>query len=1174
MLRTKWLVPRRRPYVLVINDLETRLSALQPFAIRDWLTAHPNSFVVATLSAEGWDDLLKADKTPLNSAAVKVLGDAREVELGDEFKGKALKEARRLYNLPEGQTRLGAFLASAQRTIAAYQASGGKCPTARPLALSAINCARAGLARPIELAKLLELARRITTHDEWTILDEDWNEAVRYCTPTQDGDTGILELARTRGDSQMQWVTVNPVLVEFADRTPGGARSTSLPDHVWEAVIDVVAEGPEDFLAIASAAERRDRADIARALLVQLKEGESGVAADTAKLTLETPNRSNERPEVSELLYRASFGPEPRVKDPTSVPRLNPTPSRHTDSETFDPSYDRSAPWYAFYRQQAIRDVARFCLLLVCDTTAVGAGIVAARQLGAVALNPSGDFSSSLTVAAVATILVLIFFLLFGLYRADRERARLGEIIKGTGLAATALALLALGNGYSLINVPLVLVAAGGASGLAFFFRWLYDRLSRNWVVKHRLQSRALVVAAKHPTAIAELICQACRRPTQMVGYLATGQAGDEHGWLGAPDNLEVIVHTYQVNRVIFADPGLTADERLALIYRCHALDIATDVVPTAAELFQGGSDALDDLVVPLIAVRPLYFGYVNKRAKRIMDLVLALPLSVAALVLLAPITLTMKIQSWSESVLVPEYRPGLGAIPFGMWRLRTASNGRTTGLGRLLKRLRIDEVPQLMNVLAGEMSLVGPRPLTREEFEELDVFQKARYAVLPGLTGLWQVARRKETSLDDMATLDIVYCRNWTPLLDLTILLRTIPAVLAPPAREWVPESGDRGGEGYPQNWEAVWDMRPSATSGLPVRRRYAADLRGILAMVTLRLLTTVFVRGVGTTVGGVVSERLHSLDLERALPRGFPPQDVFDSDDAYGTEVSPVLARATAWAVALIHADGSGHDLAVQEGVLTTYGFARIEGQVRLAVIRYLPARIIPDLNKVAPVCVGGHVFPVVLRPLMASGHGPSRNGSGTCWVTFNTRNGRRRGILTARHAVKPVGSAEGDSVSIDARRNDPTGQLHVCSVVMDAAVVDIGEDVGQSERWDVSKRVGYKPVRLLGSSGAVDTDVVEFTGVAGATIPGVAGQEPLAAVLLFLGKRLQKGDSGCLGLDLEPTLFGGEPAPYLIYQGRTNLRFGGGAGYGLLLEQARKVWTLEVHNGTNHSIEGSAI
>jgi lipopolysaccharide/colanic/teichoic acid biosynthesis glycosyltransferase len=104
----------------------------------------------------------------------------------------------------------------------------------------------------------------------------------------------------------------------------------------------------------------------------------------------------------------------------------------------------------------------------------------------------------------------------------------------------------------------------------------------------------------------------------------------------------------------------------------------------------------------------------------------------------------------------------------------------RLTTVGRLLRRFSLDELPQLVNVVKGEMSLVGPRPLPMRDFDRLEEWHKKRYLVLPGITGLWQVSGRAELDFDDLVRLDFLYLERWSIMLDLSILLKTIPAVLS----------------------------------------------------------------------------------------------------------------------------------------------------------------------------------------------------------------------------------------------------------------------------------------------------------------------------------------------------------------------------------------------------------
>jgi lipopolysaccharide/colanic/teichoic acid biosynthesis glycosyltransferase len=770
LMRHPWLVPNHESHVLVVNDLETRMAGLTMFRLRRWLHLHPRARIVATLSAERWQDLATGKPTPMNKMAARLLSepDVRRIQVDVNFEPAALREARIRYrHLPEGQSRVGSYLASADRLIAAFTAAP---PAAQALAMAGVDSARAGVVRPVPLASLQAMAGRINQQSRNPFRDEDWAAAAEYCLSGTGSRPPIFEASVT--DSGATCVSVSSVLVELVDYQ-GGRHDPRAPlrPQVWDASLELVANGPDDWLTIAAAADRRGRVDLSTQLLERAQSVNRGTAAELAGMALGEPLRDGEAPEVTELLERVSE--QGRLQEAPARSALRPAEG----DDMFVPAARRSPRAHAYYRRAMLRDAARVALLLTCDIASVGLGIKAAVELNTLTLDAPEHLQGSLPIAAVSAAVVIVFFLFFRLYRSDVERAQLAEIIKGTALAGLCLSLFAVGSQRSLVTVPFVSVAGGVATTLCFCARWLYDHWSRGWVIANGLQSRVLLVASDSPHQDALLVTSSSRRPIQMVGYIGR-RAGP--GWLGSIAQLRAVTSSYEIDRVILADPAMSPQERLAIIFRCHAMGLATEVVPGAPELFQGASDALDDIVVPLINVRPLFLNYVGQRTKRLMDLAIAIPLSVVAILALGPVILAMKLRRRGERVLVREYLPGLGAVPFGMWRLRTRRGGLQTRTGKVLARWRADEVPQLLNVLRGTMAMVGPRPLTTGEFEELDMFSRGRYAVLPGITGLWQIARRKTTSLADMSSLDIVYCRRWTLLLDLTILLRTVPAVFA----------------------------------------------------------------------------------------------------------------------------------------------------------------------------------------------------------------------------------------------------------------------------------------------------------------------------------------------------------------------------------------------------------
>jgi lipopolysaccharide/colanic/teichoic acid biosynthesis glycosyltransferase len=206
---------------------------------------------------------------------------------------------------------------------------------------------------------------------------------------------------------------------------------------------------------------------------------------------------------------------------------------------------------------------------------------------------------------------------------------------------------------------------------------------------------------------------------------------------------------------------------------------------------------------VPLFELRPPVFDGFDYVVKRTFDVVVSLLLLLVLSPLLALIALAVRLSSRGP-IVYRSARPGIGGEPFACFKFRTMYLGsdeiqedleaqneasgalfkirrdpRLTPVGRLLRRYSLDELPQLINVLRGQMSLVGPRPLPERDFQRLEEWHKKRYLVLPGMTGLWQVSGRSELDFDDLVRLDFLYLERWSVGLDLAILLKTVPAVL-----------------------------------------------------------------------------------------------------------------------------------------------------------------------------------------------------------------------------------------------------------------------------------------------------------------------------------------------------------------------------------------------------------
>ena len=258
-----------------------------------------------------------------------------------------------------------------------------------------------------------------------------------------------------------------------------------------------------------------------------------------------------------------------------------------------------------------------------------------------------------------------------------------------------------------------------------------------------------------------------------------------------------------RIQEVIIADPEFPQERAVELVDSCHQRGVTVQVAPSTMEILIDRAEFVPGQTVPLFKLRPPVVQGIDYALKRTFDLVI----STVGLILLSPVLLAIAIAvklSSSGPTIYRSVRPGIAGKPFYCFKFRTMrehaeqiqadleplneqtgalfkirNDPRLTSIGRFLRRYSLDELPQLVNVLRGEMSLVGPRPLPMRDFNRLEEWHKKRYLVLPGITGLWQISGRSELDFDDLVRLDFLYLERWSIMLDLSILLKTIPAVL-----------------------------------------------------------------------------------------------------------------------------------------------------------------------------------------------------------------------------------------------------------------------------------------------------------------------------------------------------------------------------------------------------------
>ena len=272
---------------------------------------------------------------------------------------------------------------------------------------------------------------------------------------------------------------------------------------------------------------------------------------------------------------------------------------------------------------------------------------------------------------------------------------------------------------------------------------------------------------------------------------------------LGPVHNLPRLIEEEEVDEVIITLPWMYHRKIMGIVQECARRQVNARIVPDLFQMSLSQVDVDDLGGVPVIGVREVGFGQGALLVKRGMDVVGAVVGLMLGAPILGLIALAIRLDS-PGPVIFRQTRVGKNGKTFEILKFRSMREGaeeeqsqlldmneanglffkirddpRLTRVGRFLRRHSLDELPQLWNVLRGEMSLVGPRPNTPDEVRRYTEWHKKRLEALPGMTGLWQVSGRSLISFDEMVLLDIYYIENWSPWLDLKILARTIPQVL-----------------------------------------------------------------------------------------------------------------------------------------------------------------------------------------------------------------------------------------------------------------------------------------------------------------------------------------------------------------------------------------------------------
>ncbi len=417
-------------------------------------------------------------------------------------------------------------------------------------------------------------------------------------------------------------------------------------------------------------------------------------------------------------------------------------------------------------------------------------------------------------IAAALTLGLPALFALRGLYRLPRSASLLDHASIITGSVTTGIAvLIVVVFLYRPFFYSRLIFAFAGLLIITLLCMWRALLIAiRRWRwIQGRDRERVLVVGGSGlgRGVMAGLVAQP-DMGYQLAGYLddreppITERRDGHFRYLGAIADLEERLRTTPVEQVIIALPFWEQHRLAALAATCTAAGVDLRVAPDLYDLSFDRVDVMNLSGIPLLGIRAVSLSGGNLVLKRAIELTLIVLASALVALLSALIALAIRLDS-PGPVIFRQQRVGKDGKRFLCYKFRTMvvdaearkaallqhneadgplfkmkNDPRITRVGALLRRTSLDELPQLWNVVRGEMALVGPRPPTPDEAAQYEPWHHRRLRVTPGMTGLWQVLGRSATSFDEMVRLDIYYTEHWTPGLDLRILLQTIPVVLS----------------------------------------------------------------------------------------------------------------------------------------------------------------------------------------------------------------------------------------------------------------------------------------------------------------------------------------------------------------------------------------------------------
>lgn len=470
---------------------------------------------------------------------------------------------------------------------------------------------------------------------------------------------------------------------------------------------------------------------------------------------------------------------------------------------------------------RSVRRRTMVIALIVSDGTAIFmaamvAGLIRFGSVGAPVSFENTDVQIDFFQLALVIVPLWVAFLaLSGLYDLDRATlalSEMGRIARALSLGLVVLILATfvaklpgLSRSWTLLlwglSILFVLIVRAVIQVIVIEARNRGHMLSPTLVVGSNAES-ADIIRVLEGNVSAGLVPVGCLT-SSLAEKLELDFCSGDIPVLGAARDIAQIVREHNVEAVVIASSAFDHEVLARMIAELRDEDVDMHISSGLFEVLTSRVLVSEIAGVPLITVKGISLSAGNLLVKRVFDLSVSLSILLIGL----PIWLLLAALVGTTSpgpIFYAQQRVGRAGRPFGMLKFRSMyadadqrlaeimaeneasgplfkmkDDPRVTPVGRWLRKFSLDEFPQLINVVRGEMSLVGPRPPLPVEVERYSVSDWRRLEVVPGMTGLWQVSGRSSLTFDEMVRLDLFYIENWSVALDITLMVRTIPAVL-----------------------------------------------------------------------------------------------------------------------------------------------------------------------------------------------------------------------------------------------------------------------------------------------------------------------------------------------------------------------------------------------------------